>query len=207
MFFSLCFLFLLLDLFSLFFLSGLSLFLASSNKLILWKEELCLILKETYNLSSKSRSFQQWCRYYWCLFVFSWHSSHVWVHAKLLQSCSILCAMLGTVSRQAPLSMGFSRQEYWSGLPSPPPGDLPDPGIKPASLMSPVLAGRFFTTSTPWEAPLFLHMFTFSDCKPEAFVHWSTLERPGFVHNPGAAQSQWWHVDTQLPLLGWVCFT
>ena len=45
------------------------------------------------------------------------------------------------------LSKGFSRQEQWSGLPCPPPGDLPDPGIKPASLMSPALAGRFFTTS------------------------------------------------------------
>ena len=41
---------------------------------------------------------------------------------------------------------GFSRQEYWSGLPRPPPGDLPDPGMEPTSLMSPVLAGRFFTT-------------------------------------------------------------
>ena len=54
-------------------------------------------------------------------------------------------------SHQAPLSVGFSRQEYWSGLPFPPPGDLPDPGFKPASLASPALAGRFFTTSTTWE--------------------------------------------------------
>ena len=45
--------------------------------------------------------------------------------------------------------MGFSRQEYWSGLPRPLPGDLPDPGIKPESLMSPAMAGGFFTT---WEA-------------------------------------------------------
>ena len=59
-----------------------------------------------------------------------------------------------TVARQAPLSMGFSRQEYWSGLPFPPPGDLPDPGIEPASLTSPVLAAGFFTTSATWEAPL-----------------------------------------------------
>ena len=49
----------------------------------------------------------------------------------------------------APLSMEFSRQEYWRGLPCPPPGDLPDPGIKPTSLISPVLAGRFFTTMPP----------------------------------------------------------
>ena len=51
--------------------------------------------------------------------------------------------------------MEFSRQEYWSGLPFPPPGDLPNPGIwkKPASLTSPALAGGFFTTSATWEAP------------------------------------------------------
>ena len=64
-----------------------------------------------------------------------------------------------TVARQAPLSMGFSRQEYWSRFPSPgdpSPGDLPDPGIKPMSLMSPALSGRFFTTSTPWEARCYL---------------------------------------------------
>jgi len=56
-----------------------------------------------------------------------------------------------TVDDQTPLSMGFSRQEYWSGLPCPPPGDLPDPGIEPASLMSPASAGGFFTTSTTGE--------------------------------------------------------
>ena len=47
---------------------------------------------------------------------------------------------------------GISQQEHWSGLPFPPPGDLPNPGIEPASFMSPALAGRFFTTSTTWEA-------------------------------------------------------
>ena len=52
-----------------------------------------------------------------------------------------------TVARQTPLSMGFSRQEYWSGLPCPLPGDLPDPGIEPAFLKSPALAGGFFTAS------------------------------------------------------------
>ena len=48
--------------------------------------------------------------------------------------------------------MEFSRQEYWSGLPFPSLGDFPDPGIKPAPLMSPTLAGGFFTTGTTWEA-------------------------------------------------------
>ena len=54
---------------------------------------------------------------------------------------------LRTVGCQAPLSMLFSRQEYWSGLPYPPPGDLPNPGFKCTSLISPALAGWFFTTS------------------------------------------------------------
>ena len=58
-----------------------------------------------------------------------------------------------TVAHQAPLSMGFSRHEYWSGLPCPPPGDLPDPGTEPTILMSPALAGGFFTTSSAREAP------------------------------------------------------
>ena len=48
--------------------------------------------------------------------------------------------------------MGFSRQEYWSGLPSPPLGDLPDPGIEPMSLASPALAGEFFTPVLPWHS-------------------------------------------------------
>ena len=62
-----------------------------------------------------------------------------------------LCATPWMVAHQAPLSMGFSRQEYWSGLPFPPPEDLPFPGIEPTSLKSPALAGRFFTTSATWE--------------------------------------------------------
>ena len=59
---------------------------------------------------------------------------------------------LWTGACQAPLSMGFSRQEYWSRLPCPPPGDLPDPRIEPVSLMSPALAGEFFDISATWEA-------------------------------------------------------
>ena len=50
------------------------------------------------------------------------------------------------------LSMGFSRQEYWSELPCPSPGDLPNPGIEPASLTSTAMAGGFFTTRATWEA-------------------------------------------------------
>ena len=62
-------------------------------------------------------------------------------------------ATLWTVAHRAPLSMRFSRQKYWSGLLCLPPGDFPNPGIEPMSLMSLALAGGFFTTSTTWEAP------------------------------------------------------
>ena len=67
-------------------------------------------------------------------------------------SCVWLFVTLWTVACQAPLSMGFSRQEYCPLLPLPPPGDLPHPGIGSAFLMSLVLAGGFFTTSAAWEA-------------------------------------------------------
>ena len=68
--------------------------------------------------------------------------------------CVWLCATLWSVACQAPLSKGFSRQKYWSGLPCPPSEDLPDPGIKPKSLKSPALAGGFFTTTVTREDPL-----------------------------------------------------
>ena len=74
-----------------------------------------------------------------CAYVLS-HFSHV-----------RLFVTLWALAHQA-MSMGFSRQEYWSGLQCPPPGDLPDPGIKPAFLVYPASAGRFFTTSITWKA-------------------------------------------------------
>ena len=73
------------------------------------------------------------------------------MHAKSLQQVQ-LSVTPWTVAHQAPLSMGFSRQEYWSGLQFPSAGDLPHPGIKPICLTSPKLAGGFFTTSFTWEA-------------------------------------------------------
>ena len=72
-----------------------------------------------------------------------------------MRACSVAYMVFATpwiVARQAPLSMGFSRQEYWSGLPCPPPEDLPNPRIKPMSLMSPALADELFITSATWEA-------------------------------------------------------
>ena len=74
-------------------------------------------------------------------FCFGCMLRHIW-----------LFVTLWTGDQQAPLSMGFSRQEYWSGSPCPPPGNLSDPGIKLLSLTFPALAGRFFTTSATWEA-------------------------------------------------------
>ena len=74
--------------------------------------------------------------------------SHVWFFVTLW-----------TVAHQALLSMGFCRQEHWSGLPYPPPGDLLDPGIEPESLTSPALAGGFFTARDTWEAHLFIIQF------------------------------------------------
>ena len=71
--------------------------------------------------------------------------SHVWLFATLL-----------TLAHQALLSMGFFWQETWSGLSFSPPGDLPNPGTGPESLMSSALAGRFFITSTPWEAQIWV---------------------------------------------------
>ena len=74
-------------------------------------------------------------------------------------------ATLWTTACQAPLSMGFSRQEYWSGMLCPPPGELPNPRIEPTSLMSPALAGRFFTVMPPAK-PLFLCL----ECNVHAHV-------------------------------------
>ena len=76
-------------------------------------------------------------------------------------SCHVqLFLMLWTIAQQAPLSMGFSRQEYWSGLLRHTPGDLPDAGIVPKSLRSPSLAGGFLTTNATWEALISRYMVT-----------------------------------------------
>ena len=90
---------------------------------------------------------------------FSCGAFHVKVNSCGKHACVPSCfspvrlfVILWAVARQAPLSTRFSRREYWSGLPCPPPGDLPEPGIEPLSLTNPALAGGFFTTSTTWEA-------------------------------------------------------
>ena len=72
------------------------------------------------------------------------------VRPKSLQSCLTLCDPMITLCN--PLSTGFSGQDYWSGLLCPPPGDLPDSGMEPMSLLFPELANRFFITSATSEA-------------------------------------------------------
>ena len=72
------------------------------------------------------------------------------MHAKSLQLSLTLCDLVDCGPPDSSV-MGFSRQEYWSGLPCPPPGDFPNPGIKPESLMSPALAGGFFSTKRIWQ--------------------------------------------------------
>jgi len=85
-----------------------------------------------------------------------------------------------TVAHQAPLSIGFSRQEYWCGLPCPTPGNLPNPGIKSnlmwfESLKSPALTGWFFTSSATWEAPgkvCLLHLNWDYECCHQNWWYW-----------------------------------
>ena len=104
--------------------------------------------------------------------------------------CSVYCAVLScfshvqlfvtlwTVAHQVPLSMGFSRQEYWSGLPFPSLGDLPDPGIKLAFLMSSSLIDKLFTTSITMEKPMAPHSSTLAWKIP-----WT--EEPGRLQSMG----------------------
>ena len=97
--------------------------------------------------------------------------SHIW-----------LFATLWTVAHQAPLSMEFSRQEYWSGMPWLLPGDLPDPGIKPTSLTFPALAGRFFTTNATWDAQ-----------SPYRWVHIGSLGKWTFRQVSNRDQRWYWN--------------
>ena len=84
-----------------------------------------------------------------------------------------------TIAHQASLSVGFPRQKYWSELPFPSPGDLPDPGIRPESLKSPALAGRFFTTCTTREV-LILISHSKTKAKPKKP---NTLQHPKNLWN------------------------
>ena len=82
------------------------------------------------------------------------------MHAQMLSRVRLF-ATQWTVTHQSPLSMEFYWEEYWSGLPFPPLGDFSNPGLKPASAVSPELAGRFFTTEPPGK-PLSVYRYTLS---------------------------------------------
>ena len=121
-----------------------------------------------YYFTQKQESYG---RYYITAIYLQWHFFVVSAHSEILGVMTLICdfaacvhshlsyvrlfVTLWTAACQASLSMGFSRQEYWSGLPCPPPGDLPDPGIEPEFPMSPALAGGFSTTSATQEAQNF----------------------------------------------------
>jgi len=93
--------------------------------------------------------------------------NYTYVCARVLSymyMCVLVCSVVSdsatpwTVAHQAPPSAEFFRQEFWSGLPFPPPGDLPGPGIKPVTLSSPALASRFFTTTPPGKPCIYMQM-------------------------------------------------
>ena len=113
--------------------------------------------------------------------------SHVW-----------LSVTPWTTARQTPLSMRFSRQEYWKGLPFPPPGDLPGPGIKPKSPVPPALAGGFFTTKSPGNP----YSDPWSPRKLEILGKniWNLVAYYHLASYPASVGVQW-------PLLSfWMCF-
>ena len=108
--------------------------------------------------------------------------SGILVSCVCVISCFWLFATPWTVAHQPPLSMEFSRQEYWCGLPFPPPGDLPNPGTEPTSLASPAVEGGFFTT-----APLGKPLVSWPGLEPGTLAviapspnHWTTREFPQY---------------------------
>ena len=112
------------------------------------KVNLCFAISRVLHLETEMRAY--------VLYRNSTHQEK-WTEEKAVfvprpSSHVLLSVVPRTVACQAPLSMGFPCQEYWSVLPCPTPGDLSDPWMEPTSLVSPALAGRFFTTSGTWEA-------------------------------------------------------
>ena len=127
------------------------------------------------------------------------------MHAKSLQSCLTLCDPMDNMQpARLPYPWRFSRQEYWSGLPCPPRGDLPNPGIKPISLMSPALASRFFTTSATWETrEMPTHVINYyvlrshsSPAKAKLIDFYFLIFI--FIYVSGCTGSQWQHVGSSI---------
>ena len=108
---------------------------------------------------------------------------HKALFSSTLTVCMLSCVQLfetpWTVACQALLSMGFSRQENWSGFPFPSPGDLPDPGIEPASPASSILAGRLFRTEPSGKPPTLTICVLRAGIVPDACLH-LPLIRIGF---------------------------
>ena len=95
-----------------------------------------------------------WLSMYFCQWVKSGCCINVDAQCRVRGACSVTSVMsdsltLRTIAHQAPPSLGFSRQEHWSGLPCPPPGDLPDPGFEPGSPASPALQADSLPTEPP----------------------------------------------------------
>ena len=104
-----------------------------------------------------------------------------------------LFVTLWTIAHQAPLSMRFSRQEYWSGLPCPPPGDLPDPGMETVSLVSPALAGGLFTTWASLVAQMVKNLPAIRETWARFLagkIPWSRKWKPTLVFLPGESHGQ-----------------
>ena len=122
--------------------------------LVLWKC-LCRVMGKKGSFRRKE---EITCIYFYTYSVYVCTNvyKHIYIYVACLLSRVQLFATPWTVAHQVPLAMGFPRQEYWSGLPLPSPGDLPEAGIEPTSLVPPALAGRFFTTSATWEAPIYV---------------------------------------------------
>ena len=122
-----------------------------------------------------------------------------WFYCLSMYACALshvrLFSTLWTIARQAPLSMGLPRQEYWSRLPFPTPGDLPNPGIEPAS---PALAGRFFTSWATREAQVFIYKFI------NLYIIMFALFTKKTDMPPGAFQAQK-HCPQQNPIRLQVC--
>ena len=123
-----------------------------------------LVMFPIYCLASTKHILTKWIKNM-SYFTYSTRNSAqnyvaAWMGGEFREECVCMCVCVcvlsrvwlfatpQTVTHQAPLSMGFSSQEYWSRLPSPSPGDLPNPGTESTSPASPALAGGFFTTST-----------------------------------------------------------
>ena len=140
--------------------------------------------------------------------------------------CACVCSVVSDLcnpmamefSSQAPLSMEFSRQQYWSGVSFPPPGDLPVPGIKPTSLVSSALAGGFSTTEATCEARhlnyrVQINAYSFHYSKEFFFSPWSdpikvkclSLKRYLFLHSlmlhlPNGENEKNWEVSYPIPI-------